>query len=133
MAYTYTWKLKSLKKQNTELFENAIVGTQWRVTATAEDGTEGSFDGATPYTVVDANADGFIDYQDLSEDTVLGWIKNTVSGSSSTKYMAHINGVILKEINSNKFAKLEVTEADLPWSPTSGSRIAPEVSDPAPV
>jgi|688.fasta_scaffold03089_7 hypothetical protein len=121
MAYTYTWKLKSLKKQNTELFENAIVGTQWRVTATAEDGTEGSFDGATPYKVVDANADGFIDYQDLSEDIVLGWIKNTVSGSASTNYWPHISEQIQKQIDTKRNVILEVNDSDFPWSPTSGS------------
>lgn len=132
MAYTYTWKLKSLKKQNTELFENAIVGTQWRVTATDEDGTEGSFDGATPYKVVDANADGFIDYEDLTEDVVLSWIKNTVSGSASTNYWSHISEQIQKQMDMKRNVILEVNDADFPWSPTSGS-ISPLPGDRAPV
>ena len=121
MAYTYTWKLKSLKKQNTELFENAIVGTQWRVTATDENGIEGSFDGATPYTVVDINGDGFIDYQDLTEDVVLTWIKSTVSGSASTNYWPHISDQIEKQMSSKRRVILEVNDSDFPWSPTSGS------------
>ena len=132
MAYTYTWKLKSLKKQNTELFENAIVGTQWRVTATDEDGTEGSFDGATPYKVVDANADGFIDYQDLTEDIVLSWIKNTVSGSAPTNYWSHISEQIQKQMDMKRNVVLEVNDADFPWSPTSGS-ISPLPGDRAPI
>jgi hypothetical protein len=125
MAYTYTWKLKSLKKQNSELFENAIVGTQWRVTATDENGIEGNFDGATPYKVTDANADGFIDYQDLTEEIVLGWIKETVSGSASTNYWSHISEQIQKQMNVKRNVILEVNDSDFPWSPTSGSSAPP--------
>jgi hypothetical protein len=47
--------------------------------------------------------------------------------------MDHINGVILKDIASKKYVRIEVNETDLPWSPTSGSIVAPQVSDPAPV
>ena len=70
---------------------------------------------------------------DLTEDLVLGWVKNHVRGSGSTNYMEHINHMIQKEITANKWVTADVTEADLPWSPTSGSVIAPQVSDPAPV
>ena len=69
----------------------------------------------------------------MTEDVVLGWVKNHVSGSGPTNYMEHINGQIQKEINANKWVKVEVDEANLPWSPTSGSIVAPQVSDPAPV
>jgi aspartyl aminopeptidase len=44
-----------------------------------------------------------------------------------------VSAAILKEIASKKWTKIEVNETDLPWSPTSGSHIAPQVSDPAPV
>jgi hypothetical protein len=47
--------------------------------------------------------------------------------------MEHINTMILKEIQSTKWTKVEVAEADLPWSPTSGSRVAPDTSVPAPI
>jgi hypothetical protein len=47
--------------------------------------------------------------------------------------MEHINGQIQKEIAGKKWTKIEVNESDLPWSPTSGSRIAPAVNEPAPV
>ena len=133
MGLTYEWKLIGLRKQNSENVNDAVVGTNWKLTGTDEDGNAGVFSGATPFTISSINTGSFIEYSSLTEDVVLGWVKNSVSGSSSTNYMSHINGVILKEINSNKFAKLEVSEANLPWSPTSGSIIAPVVSDPAPV
>jgi hypothetical protein len=133
MGLTYEWKLTGLRKQNSEHLSDAVVGTNWKLTGTDEDGNVGTFNGATPFNISTVNTASFIEYSSLTEEQVLGWVKNYVSGSGPTNYMDHINGVILKEINSNKFAKIEVTEADLPWSPTSGSRVAPPVSDPAPV
>ena len=134
MGLTYEWKLTGLRKQNSETVNDAVVGTSWKLTATDEDGNEGSFSGATPFSISQINTGSFTEYSQLTEEQVLGWIKNHVSGSNpSTNYMEHINGQILKDIASKKYVKLEVTEADLPWSPTSGSIIAPQVSDPAPV
>lgn len=132
MAYTYTWKLKSFKKQNTDSLEDVIVGTQWKVTATDENGIEGSFDGATPYKAVDVNGDGFIDYQDLTEEIVLTWIKSTVSGSASTNYWGHISEQIEKQMDMKRNVVLEVNDSDFPWAPTSGS-FTPPVSETAPL
>jgi hypothetical protein len=121
MAYTYDWKLVGLRKQNTEELSNVVVGTNWKVTATDEDGNVGTFVGATPFTPQDLNGDGFIDYHDLSEDLVLGWVKSVVSGSSPTAYWDHINQQITREIEATKYHRITVMEDDLPWSPVSGS------------
>lgn len=133
MGLTYEWKLTGLRKQNSENVNDAVVGTNWKLTGTDEDGNEGTFNGATPFSINEINTANFTEYSQLTEEQVLGWVKNHVSGSTSTNYMGHINGVILKEIASKKWTKIEVNETDLPWSPTSGSHIAPQVSDPAPV
>jgi hypothetical protein len=133
MGLTYDWKLIGLKKQNGENVNDAIVGTNWKLTATDEDGNVGSFTGATPFKISEINTSSFTEYSQLTEEQVIGWIKNHVSGSGPTNYMEHINHMIQKEINSNKWVSLQVEEADLPWSPTSGSRVAPEVTAPAPV
>jgi hypothetical protein len=133
MGYTYEWKLIGLKKQNAEFLNDAIVGTNWKVTATDEDGNVGSFTGATPFKISQINTASFTEYSQLTEEQVLGWIKDYVSGSGQTNYMGHINEMITKEINANKWVSLQVSEEDLPWSPTSGSRVAPEVTAPAPV
>lgn len=126
MGFTYEWKLTSLKKQNTETLSDVIVGTQWKLTGTDEDGYSGIFNGATPFQVQDLNGDGFIDYHDLTEELVIGWIQNYVSGSSPSNYMNHINQQIQKQIDHTKFVTMDVSEVDLPWSPTSGSSVAPE-------
>lgn len=126
MGYTYEWKLIGLKKQNTNTLTDVIVGTNWKITATDEDGNSGTFTGATPFTIEDLNGDGFIDYRDLSEELVIGWIKNYVSGSNiGTNYMNHVNQQIQRQIDTVKFATLDVSEVDMPWSPTSGSATTP--------
>lgn len=131
MGLTYEWKLTGLRKQNSENVNDAVVGTQWKLTGTDEDGNQGTFTGATPFSINTANTSSFTEYSSLTEEQVLGWIKNHVSGSGPTNYMEHINGVISKEIASKKWIKIEVAETDLPWSPTSGSVITPQVNDPA--
>jgi hypothetical protein len=133
MGLTYEWKLTGLRKQNSENVNDAVVGTNWKLIGTDEDGNEGTFSGATPFSISTINTASFTEYNSLTEEQVLGWIKNHVSGSGSTNYMDHINGVILKDIASKKWTQIEVNETNLPWSPTSGSIIAPQVSDPAPV
>ena len=133
MGYTYEWKLTGLRKQNSENVNDAVIGTHWKLIGTDEDGNEGTFTGATPFSISTINTSSFTPYTELTEAQVLGWIKNHVSGSNlSTNYMEHINGVIEKEINSKKWVKVEVSETDLPWSPTSGST-TPYVADAAPV
>ena len=121
MGLTYDWKLTSLRKQNTDNLSNVIVGTQWKLTGTDEDGNSGVFSGATPVEIRDLNGDGFVDYRDLTEELVLGWIKNQVSGSTPANYMNHINQQIQKQIDYTKYARVDVNEIDLPWSPVSGS------------
>jgi hypothetical protein len=125
MGFTYEWKLTGLKKQNTNTLTDVIVGTQWKLTGTDEGGNSGTFTGATPFKVEDLNGDGFIDYRDLTEELVLGWIQNYVSGSASQDYMNHINQQIQRQIDTVKFATLDVSEVDMPWSPTSGSATTP--------
>jgi len=132
MALTYEWKLTGLKKQDTADLTDLVVGTQWKLIGTNENGTEGTFSGATPLDIPDADEVGFVPYEELTEEMVLGWIQNIVSGSGSTNYMPHIIEQINKDIARKEFVVKEVGENDLPWSPTSGSN-TPTPSAPATV
>jgi hypothetical protein len=120
MALTYTWKLEGLKKQNSNDLDNIIIGTRWKVTGTDEDGVIGSFIGATPFELNTVDPDNFTPYESLTEEQVLGWIKNIVSGSDSRhNYWNHINERIEAEIYSKRYAVQDITEFNLPWA--SGS------------
>lgn len=127
MGYTEHWELKGLRKQNYGDLSGVIIGTNWKVTLTDEDGFEGSFTGATPFKAVDVDIDNFTEYNQLTEEQVLQWVKSTVSGSNTaTNYWDHIYGRIQKEIDIKKYNVQVVSEQDLPWSPTSGSSVTPD-------
>lgn len=126
MGYTFDWKLTALRKQQSVNIDDAVVGTQWKLTATDEDGFSGEFTGATPFDLNAINTGSFVPYSELTETMVLGWVKNLVSGSSAYNYMPHIMQQIQKEIDKKKWSRLDVNETDLPWSPTSGSGVTPD-------
>ena len=134
MALTYEWKLTGLKKQDTADLSDLVIGTRWELKGTNDDGVFGTFSGATPLDIPDADEPGYIAYADLTETQVLGWVKNIVSESAATQYMDHINEQIEKQISEKTYTLLEVQENDLPWSETSGSDApTPEAPvDPAP-
>lgn len=117
----YTWKITQLVKQNTNDLDNIIVGTRWTVTGTDEDGYEGTFTGATPFSLNTVDPNSFTPYEELTEAQVLGWIQNIVSGSAITSYWDHINERINKAIETEKNIIVSVDSTNLPWAPTSGS------------
>ena len=59
MAYTQSWSLKGLRKQNHEGLEGVIIGTNWEVVVTDDDGYSGKFTGATPFKASDVNVSTF--------------------------------------------------------------------------
>ncbi len=112
MSMTYTWEITSLKTQNQtnadgDALANAVVQTYWKKTGTDSDGNTGSFSGATPFTAANTPADTFVAFADLTEETVLGWIKAVVVGG----YEEHVNGQIQSQIDEQT-----VQEPDMPWS-----------------
>jgi hypothetical protein len=125
MGYTYEWSVTAIKKATSDNINDAIIGTQWKVVCTDEDGNTGEFSGATPFDLNTIDTENFTEYQNLTETQVLDWIKNSVSGSSSTNYWNHIQGQIDKQINRTKLSYVAVNGVDLPWSSTSGSNATP--------
>jgi hypothetical protein len=125
MGYTYEWFVTAIKKATSDNINDAIIGTQWKVVCTDEDGNTGEFSGATPFDLNTIDTENFTEYQNLTETQVLDWIKNSVSGSSSTNYWNHIQGQIDKQINRTKLSYVAVNGVDLPWSSTSGSNATP--------
>jgi hypothetical protein len=128
----YEWKLTGLRRVNTGGLDGVIIGTNWSLTAIDADGFSGSFTGATPFKVENMNTASFTPYNDLNESTVLSWIQGEVFKHPS--YWEHINTQVLKFIRDNKSPVETVMENDLPWSPLSGSVVAPALeTSPEPV
>jgi hypothetical protein len=116
MAITYTWKITGLKtKDVSEDKPAAVVQTYWQKIGTDEDGNEGTFSGATPFTVDPSDESGpFIPFEELTEEDVLDWIKTVVVGG----YADHVNGQIAKQIEE-KISP--VIENRLPWAPVTAN------------
>ena len=122
MALTYEWKITQIKKTTNNSVDNAIIGTRWEVKGTDTSGNEGTFAGATPFTLNQINPDNFIPYNELTEEIVLAWIKEYVSGSNRvTNYWDHVSGKINDQLEEKTSVINNVEIANLPWSPISGS------------
>ena len=104
----YTWKITGVKTMDTDSVENTIVQTYWEKTGTDAEGNEGKFTGATPFPKSSINPDKFVSFNKLTEEVVLGWIKDVVVGS----YEEHVNSQIQKQID----AKI-IKQPSLPWAP----------------
>ena len=89
---------------------NAVVQTNWQKIGTDENGNQGIFSGATPFTQDPTDESGpFIAFEELTEEDVINWIKTVVVG----QYEQHVNEQIQRQISE----KLNPTsEPPLPWA-----------------
>jgi len=129
---TYTWKLTSVKKRNIGDLNGVILQTYWKKIGTDANGNVGEFSGATPFDPAQVNPNNFISWDQLTEEVILGWIKEVVVGS----YEQHVNQQIQKQIDQKINAADEVSDGQFPWNPPSSgvapSGVAPSGSAPAP-
>jgi hypothetical protein len=107
---TYTWKLTSLKRKDSQDLKNIIVQTHWNKIGTDKDGNQGTFSGATPFDLSSIDPNNFTSYEDLTEEMVLGWIQSVVVGD----YENHVNAQIAKQIEDKISPVIEVTDG-FPW------------------
>ena len=110
MALTFTWSVTGLKTKNENQFPDAVVQTYWKVIGTNETGINGVFDGATPLEISNNN-DGFIRFEELTEDIVISWVKDALSDDTH----ARIESIIQKQIDSKIFP---IVDRQLPWTTT---------------
>jgi len=117
MAITYTWEITSLKTKNETLGDgvvlpNAICQTYWKKIGTDENGNEGTFSGATPFSAANLTEENFKQFDTLTEEIVLGWIQAIVVDG----YEEHVNGQIQKQIDEKV---TPITESAMPWAPVA--------------
>ena len=122
MALTYEWKLTGLKKTSGNDLSDVVVQTYWTLTGTDGDNNSGTFSGATPFDLSKVDTENFTAYEDLTEATILDWIKAVVVGG----YKDHVDEQIQKQIDGKKNPVVEVNSGDFPWSP-------PKANTPGPV
>jgi hypothetical protein len=111
MAVAYTWKLVSLKKTNAANLSNVVVGTRWDCTGTDEEGNSGVFNGATKFSPTAIDPNNFVDWNNLTEETVLSWIQDVLNRGG----MDHVQAQIQKQIDTKKNVIEEVSANSFPW------------------
>lgn len=109
MAITYTWAVTGMKVTKAGTLNNYVVQTYWTKTGTDEDGTTGTFSGATPFEPNPAQPN-FVPYDQLTQDIVLSWIQPIVTGA----YQEHVDSAIAEAIARTKDP---VVDEPLPWAP----------------
>jgi hypothetical protein len=124
MEITYTWEITSLKTKNETLGDgvvlpNAICQTYWKKIGTDENGNEGTFSGATPFSAANLTEENFKQFDTLTKEIVLGWIQAIVVGG----YEEHVDGQIQKQIDEKV---TPITESAMPWAPEETQGTPPE-------
>lgn len=115
MTITYTWKITGLKTQDFENKPSAVVQTYWQKTGIDDSGNEGTFNGATPFTIDPTDTSGpFIPFEQLTEQDVIDWIKTVVVGG----YEEHVNSKIKEQID---LKVSPIVESSMPWISTNNS------------
>ena len=128
MAISYSWKITQMTKKTVGDNENVVLHVRWELTGTeSTTGTSGKFVGATPLDFDSSSTDEFVQYGDLTEETVIGWIQNVVVDG----YWDHVVEKITEEIEKVDDPIDEVLEEALPWS--TGSADVTPVPNPADV
>lgn len=107
------WEITGLKTKNEVngdgvVLPNAVCQTYWKASYTDADGNEGSFSGATPFSAVNLSEEQFAEFDTLTEETVLDWVKAIVVDS----YFDHVVERIQRQID-----ELAIEEATMPWAP----------------
>ena len=121
MAVSYSWKITQMTKKTVGDIDNVVLHVRWELKGTeSTTGTSGTFAGATPLDFDPSSNDEFVAYGDLTEEIVLGWIKNVVVGS----YWDHVVERIQKQIDDIDDPREEVGEQALPWS-TGSAEVTP--------
>lgn len=108
----YEWRVRGLRKIDIDPFSGVITSVYWKVMG-EEDGIIGTYLGETSFPMNGVSSETFIEYETLTEQIVIGWIKEDVNGVSG--YFENIQKFIAEEILKQKSSLVEVSENQLPW------------------
>lgn len=122
MSITYNWNILSLSvRDEGPEHPNAVVIVKWRKTGTDVDGNQANFDGSTPFSAVNIPFEDYIPFNQLTEDIVIGWIRNKIEAKVTTGNYTfceddRINQYIEKQIS---LLKDPIRTEPLPWANNS--------------
>jgi hypothetical protein len=105
----YKWKVSLLKKKNIGEFSDVVVSAVWQKTGVDPDGYGGTYKILTEFNIEEIEINSFINYEDLTEENIIEWIKINTNQDDVNKY-------ILSEIEKSRSQEIFVNENELPWN-----------------
>ena len=84
-----------------EVLPNSIVSVRWKKIATDTDGSTATYLGKTTLTAANTPASEFINFNSVSQDTVLEWVKKSLGPAEINT----INKILEKKIQEGKVRK----------------------------
>lgn len=118
-GYIFTMAITGIKMRKTEGIDNVLCQTYWKLTGELQECPDcgethtAEFNGATPLPnpKVDTNGDGFINWDDLTEEMVIDWVSNILKND------LHPFERIAKQIDNLHIDEVSATsESDFPWA-----------------
>jgi hypothetical protein len=105
MTATVTWTVANLERTNDS--DKVVRTVHYRVDAVDGDYTSGAY--GTESFEGDASADDFVPFADLTEATVIGWVKDRFGADKVTQVEAQLQAHIDEQ-------KSPAVVAELPWA-----------------
>jgi hypothetical protein len=99
------WKISSLDRT---LPDGMVFTAHWRVSDT-QDGFSASTYGTISFPAKPPSDPDFIPYEDLTEEIVIGWVKDEMGPNQVAAYEAAVQGKIDAQVNPS-------TASGTPWS-----------------
>lgn len=107
MAITVKWSVSDMKRN---LIDGGVVEVRWSCVASAVTG-ESTIEGGKMMCIPDPATDGFITYENLIEETVLGWVKADLGAEK----VAEIESVRTTKVQAQIASKMSQATG-LPWT-----------------
>ena len=81
----YSWKIENFLKKNTENLENVIYSITWTRTAVDPTNNIPTSICSTTSLEVPVNAEGFVPYEQLTEQNIIAWLDENVEQEKLNK------------------------------------------------
>ena len=112
---TTDWKIEQLER---ELSNGGVITAHYRVFATEQDETVSAY--GSQQLVPDPQSPDFVPFDQLTEELVVGWVKEALSDIKVTQIEGQLAQVLDQKLNPT-------TAVGMPWA----TQPEPEVEEPA--
>lgn len=108
MATTFTWSILQMQTANVDNLQNFVCSAEWQLTG--NDGVNTSSTSALfAYKTEDVTS--FTPYTQLTEDQVLGWVKDRLGANG----IAHFEGIVQSQLDKMATPFVNPEPQPLPW------------------